>query len=169
MASTSPRPSEKSVLFVCLGNICRSPMAEAILKYLVEEREDAGDWLIESSATSRYHIGGQPDDRCIATLEKNNIKNFRSTVRQINKADYSKFSWIFVFDSDNKKNVEREKPSSSNSNVVLLRKYDNEEAKNEKNPPAVIDPYYHDDSFFDICYDQCNRSLKYFLKSEFDC
>ncbi|XP_066926767.1 low molecular weight phosphotyrosine protein phosphatase-like [Clytia hemisphaerica] len=118
--------SSKSVLFVCLGNICRSPMAEGIFKHLVKDRSDTSDWLIESCGTARYHVGEQPDDRTLSTLEKHGIKNFRSTVRQLAKDDFSRFQWIFVFDDENKRNVDHKKPASSDSNINMIRRYDTE-------------------------------------------
>lgn len=154
----------KSVLFVCLGNICRSPMSEAILKGLVQKRSDSNQWKIDSCGTANYHVGSQPDDRCLATLETHSIHNFKSTVRQLKKTDFSSFKWIFVFDNDNVSDVKRVMPSSSSSKVVLLRHFDPE--KEEENP-TVIDPYYYDDSYFELCYQQCNRSLINFLKTEF--
>ena len=157
--------SSKSVLFVCLGNICRSPMAEGIFKHLVKDRSDAKDWLIESCGTARYHIGEQPDDRTLATLDKHGIRNFRSTVRQIAKDDFTRFQWIFVFDDENKRNVDHKKPASSDSNVNMIRRYDTE--KDAGRIPPVTDPYYHDDSYFQMCYDQCHRSLVHFLETEF--
>jgi len=130
-------------------------MAEAILKDLIRKRNDSKDWLIESAATSRYHIGDQPDDRCIETLEKHGIQNFRRKL----------LVWVFVFDGENKKNVEKIKPSSSESRVLLLRDFDTEK-DGEKNP-TVIDPYWHEDSFFELCYQQCERSLKNFISEEY--
>lgn len=154
----------KTVLFVCLGNICRSPMSEAILKDIISKRPDSSEWEIDSCGTANYHVGSQPDDRCLNTLESHGIHNFKSTVRQLSKTDFEKFKWIFVFDKNNMTDVKRQMPSSSNCNVVLLRFYDPEK---EQENPAVIDPYYEDDSYFELCFQQCSRSLNIFLKKEF--
>lgn len=154
---------DKSVLFVCLGNICRSTMAEGILHNLVKSRSDHSEWQVDSCGTASYHTGEQPDNRTIVTLQKHGIVNFKHKARKIRKSDFTDFKWIFVMDLENLKDVERIKPDSSKSKVMLLRQYDPEK---DCEKPIVIDAYYHDDSYFELCYEQCLRSLKTFLEKE---
>ena len=156
--------NEKSVLFVCLGNICRSTMAEGILKSIVSERQDKDDWLIDSCGTARYHIGDQPDDRTLKTLKMHDITSYKHQARQINQTDFKTYKWIFTMDTSNQADVKRIMPKTSPSNVRLLRTFDPEA---DCDNPIVIDAYYHDDSYFELCYVQCLRTLENFLKAEY--
>ena len=155
---------DKSVLFVCLGNICRSPMAEAILKDKVKRRSDSAEWKIDSCRTGDWHVGNQPHERTLETLADHEIKNFKHHARQLRKKDYSDFKWIFVFDRSNLADVTSMKPKSSNSTVKLLRVYD---PSKESDSPTVADPWYDGDEYFEVCFEQCTRSVDKFLEEEF--
>lgn len=126
----------KSVLFVCLGNICRSPLAEGILRYKAEELELKVK--IDSAGTESYHVGEHPDKRSIQVAEKNGINISRLIARRFTREDFRSFDCILVVDSQ----VYRE--------VINLA--DNEEERrkvdfimNFLNPDSnqiVPDPYY---------------------------
>lgn len=126
---------------VCLGNICRSPLAEGILKSKV----DPSKVLIESAGTGHWHVGEQPDKRSIAVGKKYNIDITQQRGRQFNKSDFDNFDEIFVMDNSNKEDV------------LALATTDADRAKvklilNEIFPGEnvdVPDPYFGGDSGFE--------------------
>ena len=89
------------ILMVCLGNICRSPLAEGILKSKV----DASKVLVESAGTGHWHIGDEPDKRSIAVGKKYNIDITTQRGRQFSAKDFENFDLIYVMDNSNKENV----------------------------------------------------------------
>nr|XP_002121444.1 low molecular weight phosphotyrosine protein phosphatase-like [Ciona intestinalis] len=95
--------AQNSALFVCLGNICRSPIAEACFKQILEENGGLANWRVDSAATSRYQIGDSPDDRGRSCMEKHGIYKHvaHHRARQITKQDYEEFDFIFGMDQSN--------------------------------------------------------------------
>src|SRR5699024_8484616 len=121
------------VLMVCLGNICRSPLAEGILKSKV----DADRVEVDSAGTGNYHIGALPDPRSIKVAQENGIDITDQRARQFTEADFEEFDYIFVMDQSNYENVIRLAPSKEHHRKVHL-------LLNELNPGAdeeVPDPY----------------------------
>ncbi|XP_038053491.1 low molecular weight phosphotyrosine protein phosphatase-like isoform X2 [Patiria miniata] len=148
----------KSALFVCLGNICRSPMAESMLSHMLEERGALGDWIVDSAATSTYQTGNEPDSDANDVLQAHGIKESHHKARQITKQDYEKFHYIFGFDEDNLRELKRKKPASSTSLVRLLGDLD------PKGERIIHDPYYLDKQAFEKVFAQNQRCLEIFLK-----
>lgn len=152
---------DKSVLFVCLGNICRSVMAESILKHMVAEKGQENDWIIDSAATSDYEIGSTPDPRTNQTLRGKEIPESDHIARQIKKKDFSKFHYIFGFDESNMHKLNRLKPSDSSAVVKMFGEY----GAHSEDDKVIHDPYYSDGmAAFNRVYDQCYRSCKVFLE-----
>ena len=89
------------ILMVCLGNICRSPLAEGILKSKLPEHS----FLVDSAGTGDYHIGGLPDQRSIAIARQNNIDITKQRARQFSRSDFDAFDQIYVMDQSNFQNV----------------------------------------------------------------
>lgn len=124
------------ILMVCLGNICRSPMAEGILRHLAEQRDI--NLLIDSCGTTDYHTGHAPDERAIDTLQKRAIDISSLRARKFSERDFYHYDEIFVMDA-------------SNYNAVCLQTSNGELREkvkfilDESNPgmhAAVPDPYY---------------------------
>ncbi|AFL81836.1 protein-tyrosine-phosphatase [Aequorivita sublithincola DSM 14238] len=86
---------------VCLGNICRSPLAEGILKSKI----DPSKIVVDSAGTGDWHVGDEPDKRSIAVGKKYNIDITQQRGRQFSKKDFDDFDWIYVMDNSNKENV----------------------------------------------------------------
>tara|TARA_R100000353_G_scaffold38371_1_gene30437 strand:- start:18375 stop:18836 length:462 start_codon:yes stop_codon:yes gene_type:complete len=132
------------ILMVCLGNICRSPLAEGILKSKV----DPSKVLIESAGTGHWHVGEQPDKRSIAVGKKYNIDITQQRGRQFDKSDFDNFDEIFVMDNSNKEDVLALATSNADREKVKL-------ILNEIFPGEnvdVPDPYFGGDSGFENVY-----------------
>lgn len=147
------------VLFVCLGNICRSPMAEGIFKQLLKEEGLENKIVVDSAGTGSWHIGELPDRRTRQIAEKHGIL-LNSRARQIHREDFETFDYILVADRSNLRDVERLAQGSANrkSKIMLIRDFDPVEPKSE-----VPDPYYGDLSDFEEVYQILDRSLRPFL------
>lgn len=91
------------ILVVCLGNICRSPLAEGVLLHLLEKHQL--NIVIDSAGTSNYHIGEAPDSRTVANAKKHNIDLSPLRARQFVRSDFDKFDKIFVMDKSNRRDV----------------------------------------------------------------
>lgn len=108
-----------SVLFVCLGNICRSPTGEAILKKIVEEKGLNDSFHIESAGTGNYHIGERPDPRTRHHGEKRGLK-FESLAQQFNPQQHFDFyDYILCMDQSNVQNVRQKDPSQKYHNKII--------------------------------------------------
>ncbi|KAL8287585.1 hypothetical protein RQP46_003443 [Phenoliferia psychrophenolica] len=130
-------PEGKSVLFVCLGNICRSPLAEAVFIDLVQKRGLTSSIIrIDSAGTAGYHVGSRPDERSIATCKKHNVP-INSTCRQLD---------VRLRDHENMRNIERVRPKGSKAKVALFGSYGDGK--------IIDDPYYGGDQGFETVYQQ---------------
>lgn len=148
---------KRNVLFVCLGNICRSPMAEAVFKEVVKQNSIADKWYAESAGTGGWHVGCSPDDRTMTVLRKNGIQ-FKHSAQQLVKEDFNRFDFIFGMDQSNVSDINRKKPKGSKAEILLLGSFDPE------GDTVIRDPYYDSDNQgFEKCFQQCMRSCKSFL------
>lgn len=147
----------RSVLFVCLGNICRSPMAEAVFKEVARQNGVADKWHVESAGTGGWHVGSPADDRTMAVLRHHGIE-FSHSAKQLVPEDFNRFDFILGMDQANIADINRKKPKNSKAQVLLLGSFDPE------GHSIIGDPYYDSDNRgFDRCYEQCLRSCKSFL------
>ncbi|XP_015590822.1 low molecular weight phosphotyrosine protein phosphatase [Cephus cinctus] len=150
---------EKRVLMICLGNICRSPIAEAVFSNLIQEKGLNDLWYVESAALIGYHTGKNPDHRAMTTLREKGITNYSHKARPIKKDDFEKFDWIFGMDNDNISELNRLKPQNCSAKIELLGQYD-------PNGEIIIrDPYYDSGKAgFEKVHEQCVRSIEAFLE-----
>lgn len=152
--------TKKSVLFICLGNICRSPIAEAVFRHVLEEKAILHEWEVDSAALGSWHVGGRPDRRASKILRNHGV-DYSHIVRQITKDDFKNFDFIFGMDESNMRDLNDKKPSGSKSKLILLGSYDPQGER------IIRDPYYDDnDAGFEKCYQQCVRSCRAFIESQ---
>ncbi|XP_026887403.1 low molecular weight phosphotyrosine protein phosphatase isoform X2 [Electrophorus electricus] len=151
--------SGKSVLFVCLGNICRSPIAEAVFRHMATERGEAEKWRIDSAATSTYEIGNPPDYRGQACMRRRGVP-MQHVARQVTKEDFMTFDYILCMDESNLRDLKRKANTVKNSKakIELLGSYDPEQQL------IINDPYYGSEQDFETVYEQCIRCCKTFLE-----
>lgn len=148
---------KKSVLFVCLGNICRSPIAASVFRHLVKLRKVEDGWIIDSAGTGSWHVGETMDSRSARVLTSHGIDT-KHTVRQVTKDDFNKFDYIFGMDESNIRDLKAKAPKNSKAKIALLGSYD------PQGDTIIQDPYYDNDlSGFERCYEQCYRSGSAFL------
>lgn len=129
---------------VCLGNICRSPLAEGIMK---DKAQQAGlDWQVDSAGTGAWHTGELPDRRSIQTARAHGIDLTDQRARQFRPHDFDRFDKIFVMDVNNLRDVLRQARSEEDRKKVELmldQIYPGQER-------SVPDPYYDDDGFEEV-------------------
>lgn len=153
--------STTGVLFVCLGNICRSPLAKGVLTHMVRERGIADRFVIDSCGLGSWHAGGPADPRTLATALKNGVP-LEHTARQLEPAsDFDRFDWLLAMDLDNVRGLSRS--GAPASRVRLLRSFDPLLADAPDEDRQVPDPYYGGDGGFDAMYGMIVRACEGFL------
>ncbi|XBW36544.1 hypothetical protein QEN19_002120 [Hanseniaspora menglaensis] len=154
----------KSILFVCLGNICRSPMAEAILANTLKSTRH----VVDSCGTASYHRGESPDSRTVSTLTKYGIKTGHKA-RQLKKSDFEKFDYLICMDENNLRNIRdmgKRWGVEQNTIAIKVKMFGHWRPENGAFGEVVEDPYYGDITDFKRCYDQCNLFCKEFVTQE---
>jgi len=125
-----------SVLFVCMGNICRSPTAEGVFRKLIDDAGLSESIHIDSAGTHAYHKGEPPDRRAQAAAERRGYTLSALRARPVDESDFHFFSYIVAMDTDNLQTLRDRAPSESSSEIVLMLEY-TDGAERE-----VPDPYY---------------------------
>jgi protein-tyrosine phosphatase len=145
-----------SVLFVCLGNICRSPLAEALFRNVVAEAGLEDRFVIDSAGTSGYHDGEPPDRRTTAVAAQRGV-TVEGTSRQITGTDVDSFDYLIVMDSENLRNVERLARNARGApEVWLLREFD----PDPDGDLDVPDPYFGGGDGFENVHEIVERSAR---------
>lgn len=150
------------LLFVCLGNICRSPAAEAIMSQLLENVGQS-DTICDSAGTSSFHQGEKPDKRMRAALEARGYR-YRSVSRPVTPQDFYDFDLILAMDRQNQADLKRMCPESHLAQKIKLMC----EFRQDKSVTEVPDPYYGGTEGFDHVIDlleEACRGLWAFLQS----
>ena len=138
------------ILLVCLGNICRSPLAHGILEHLANT--EGLSWEIDSAGTGDWHIGHPPDSRSVSVARKMGVDISNQRARQFEQADFNRFDYILVMDDQNLKNV------------LALAQTDEDKQKVQLllGTDFVPDPYF-DDALFEPVYQLIERGCKQFI------
>ena len=144
------------ILMVCLGNICRSPLAEGILQHLITENNL--DWTVDSAGTGSWHVDESPDERSIAVAAKYGINIAQQRARQFHFPDFKNFDIIYAMDSQNYIDITKQAHSEEEKEKVCL-------IINEAHPGRNInvpDPYWNNNGFeavYQMLYEACNAIL----------
>jgi protein-tyrosine phosphatase len=115
----SPQPSVR-VLVVCLGNICRSPMAEGALRARIQDSTLAGSVVVDSVGTGAWHVGQPPDPRAIATAARHGVDISGLRGRQLSRDDFMRHDWLLCADRSNLRDVLARGPADAHSRCALL-------------------------------------------------
>ncbi len=142
---------------VCLGNICRSPLAEGILKHKCTQKKL--DWYIDSAGTGKWHLGAAPDKRSVQIAAKHQIDISSQRARTVNSSDYEEFDLIFAMDNSNYKNLMQwalDKEEEAKVKLIMDEVYPDDLM-------SVPDPYFDDNGFqtvFDMLDKACDKIIE---------
>lgn len=142
----------KSIIFVCLGNICRSPLAEGIARNYIKEKNL--DIKVSSAGTASWHEGKEPCERSIKVALEFGVDISKQRAKQVKKSDFSKYDLIIALDNSNLKDLQKLSNSAKNLQKLGFYGYNNE---------CVPDPYYFTefDGFYEVfkMIDTCVKNL----------
>ena len=150
----------RSVLFVCLGNICRSPTAEGVMRHLLAEEGLSDQVLVDSAGTGGWHKGEPPDRRATLTARERDIV-LSGQSRVVRDEDFDRFDHIVAMDTSNLRTLQRmARTDALRAKVTLLRDYDAD------SPPGseVPDPYYGGERGFEVVLDVCEAGCRGLLR-----
>jgi protein-tyrosine phosphatase len=154
--SSAPVGANVSVLFVCLGNICRSPLAEGVFQHLVEENGTSHRYRIDSAGTGAWHAGEPADPRSREVAERSGIV-LRCRARQVREEDFHDFDLILAMDRANLADLESVRPAPEvRADLRLFREFDPEASDDLEVP----DPYYGGPDGFDRVFEMVLRTCQ---------
>jgi protein-tyrosine phosphatase len=141
-----------AVLFVCLGNICRSPLAEGVFREALRRRDLAKRVEVDSCGTGAWHAGEGPDPRSVQTAAAHGIDISRQRARQLATRDFERFPWIVAMDRSNEQVIMDRRPPDTSARVTRFTNFVGAGA-----PLDVPDPYYGGPDGFELVYDLLER------------
>jgi protein-tyrosine phosphatase len=151
------------VLFVCLGNICRSPTAEGVMRALVRDAGLEGQIELDSAGTGAWHVGDSPDPRATAAARRRGIV-LEGAARQVRSEDFAEFDLILAMDQTNLRDLRRLTPDpSAQTKVRLLREWGRAGSQSSDGDLDVPDPYYGGPDGFDRVLDLVHASCESLL------
>ena len=150
----------KKVLFVCMGNICRSPTAEAVFRDAVNKQGEAPNWLIESAGTHAYHVGNPPDKRSQKAAQARGYQLSGIRARQVEVDDFCRFDWILAADHSNLQNLQQLAPANASAKLALIQDFASEPKWRGSDVP---DPYYGGPDGFDDVLNRLENACAGFL------
>lgn len=158
MEANKPR-----ILFVCLGNICRSPAAEGVMKAVLHKHGEKG-WTVDSAGTGDYHIGELPDPRMRAAARRRGY-TLDHRCRQLRRSDFDNFDFIIGMDANNIRNIRRLAATvDDDRKVVPMARWLDPSGGSD----YVPDPYYEGQEGFELVLDQledaCERIYQSYLR-----
>jgi len=146
--------------FVCLGNICRSPTAEATMRQLLEFEQLTVEIEIDSAGTGDWHVGEPPDRRARASARRRGIE-LAGHARKVEATDFERFDYLIAMDRANQRDLLRMAPNDlGKAKVVLFRNYDSDSPRDADVP----DPYYGEGDGFEIVLDICEAASRGLLQ-----
>ena len=137
------------VLMVCMGNICRSPTAEVVLRRKLQQAGLQGRVMVDSAGTHGYHTGEAPDPRAIAAGRRRGYDLASLRARPVQTEDFERFHWLLAMDEDNLAWLQRKAPPGHGAQVALLLAH----AQRHRDETRVPDPYYGGPAGFDRVLD----------------
>ncbi len=127
---------ETSILFVCMGNICRSPTAEGVFRHYVSEAGLGESVSIDSAGTHAYHVGEPPDSRAMAAAERRGMSLQGIRARRVADEDFERFDYVIAMDEDNLMRLRDQAPQEHHTKLSLFLEYSSSSER------EVPDPYY---------------------------
>lgn len=155
--------SPVKVLFVCLGNICRSPTAQGVFQKLVDDAGLSDKIIVDSAGTGDWHIGKGPDARAIAAAGTRGFLLDSLIARQVTTKDFEQFNYVLAMDSSNLGNLKRMRPSDYAGRLSLFLDYSTGNVSNGSPGIDVPDPYYGGDDGFETVLDLIEDASKNLL------
>jgi protein-tyrosine phosphatase len=150
----------RRILFVCMGNICRSPTAEAVFREVLGREGGGLDVVIDSAGTHAYHVGEPPDSRAIAAARRRGIAMEGLRARVVTREDFLRFDLLLAMDEENAEHLRRIAPAGHRERVRLLLEYAPDAGLRE-----VPDPYYGGETGFEQVLDLVEEAARGLLAS----
>ena len=147
------------ILFVCMGNICRSPTAEGVFRHLVTKMNMNSMIESDSAGTHAYHVGEQPDRRAQMAAKQRGIDLSDLRARRVMLADYESFDYILAMDNDNYNILVSQSPAHAKPKIKLFMDF-----AVQRNEQEVPDPYYGGQRGFDIVYEMVEAASQGLLE-----
>jgi protein-tyrosine phosphatase len=145
--------AKRRVLFVCMGNICRSPTAEGVFRRLLEEHAPELDVHVDSAGTHAYHLGQPPDPRACRAAERRGVDLTTQRARQVTIGDFAQFELVLAMDEQNRAHLQELAPAEYRERVRLFLEFAPELGRGD-----VPDPYYGGSNGFEYVLDLAERA-----------